>query len=127
MVSLFLCSSGSDGRGESRALEERCVSSKSPSGIQDGDERVAGRNGRVFPRQGVFYEFTYFTKRKQEKIEQVATPVISHPSTSGTWAASDSLASLAAVDEEATLGLSNSAFSFETRSIFVKQPWHARD
>ena len=45
-VSLYLCSSGSNARGESRAREGRCVSSKSPSRVRDGDEGVAGRNGR---------------------------------------------------------------------------------
>ena len=43
-VSLILCSSASNARGESRALEGRRVSSKSPS--RDGDEGVAGRKGR---------------------------------------------------------------------------------
>ena len=46
MVSLYLCSSGSNARGELRAQEERRVSSKSPSRVRDGDEGVAGRNGR---------------------------------------------------------------------------------
>ena len=45
-VSLYLCSSVSNARGESRALEGRCVSSKSLSRVRDGDEGVAGRNGR---------------------------------------------------------------------------------
>ena len=45
-VSLYLCSSGSNTRGESRAQEGRRVSSKSPSRVRDGDEGVAGRNGR---------------------------------------------------------------------------------
>ena len=45
-VSLYLCSSGSNARGESRALEGRRVSSKSPSRVRDGDEGVAGRNVR---------------------------------------------------------------------------------
>ena len=38
--------SGSNTRSESRALEVRRVSSKSPSRVRDGDEGVAGRNGR---------------------------------------------------------------------------------
>ena len=47
----FLCSSGSDERGELKALEGYRVSSKSPSRVQDGDEGVDGRNKReVFPR-----------------------------------------------------------------------------
>ena len=45
-TSLYLCSSGSNARGESRAREGRRVSSKSPSRVRDGDEGVAGRNGR---------------------------------------------------------------------------------
>ena len=45
-VSLYLCSSGSNEQGESRAREWRRVSSKSPSRVRDGDEGVAGRNGR---------------------------------------------------------------------------------
>ena len=100
---------------------------KNLQGSKTETRELPGGMEECFHDKDSFMNLGYFTKRKQEKIEQVATPVISHPSTSGTWAASDSLASLAAVDEEATLGLSNSAFSFETRSIFVKQPWHARD
>ena len=46
MVSLFLCSSGSNARGVARALEGRRVSSKSPSRVRDGDEGAAGRNRR---------------------------------------------------------------------------------
>ena len=38
--------SGSNARGESRAFEGRCVCSKSPSRVRDGDEGAAGRNGR---------------------------------------------------------------------------------
>ena len=45
-VSLYLCSSGSNARGESRAREGRRVSSKSPSRVRDRDEGVVGRNGR---------------------------------------------------------------------------------
>ena len=36
-VSLYLCSSGSNTRGESRSLEGRRVCSKSPSRVWDGD------------------------------------------------------------------------------------------
>ena len=36
-VSLYLCSFGSNARGESRAREGRRVSSKSPSRVRDGD------------------------------------------------------------------------------------------
>ena len=43
---LFLLRSGSNARGESRALEGRRVSSKSPSRVRDGDEGVARRNVR---------------------------------------------------------------------------------
>ena len=45
-VTLYLCSSRSDARGESRALEGRRVSSKSPSRVLDGDKWVAVRNYR---------------------------------------------------------------------------------
>ena len=45
IVSWFLCSSGSNGQGKSRAFEGRRVSSKSPSSVRDGDKGVAG-NGR---------------------------------------------------------------------------------
>ena len=55
MVSLFLCSSGSNAWGELRPLEGLHVSSKSPSRVWDGDEGVAGRNERekYFPDKGV--------------------------------------------------------------------------
>ena len=43
-VPLYLCSSGSNARGESRALEGCGVISKSPSRFRDGDEGVAGRS-----------------------------------------------------------------------------------
>ena len=43
-VSLYICSSGSNARGESRALEGRRVSSKKR--VQNRDEEVAGRNYR---------------------------------------------------------------------------------
>ena len=45
-VSLYLCSSGSNAPGESRAWEGCLVSSKSPSRVRDGDEGVAGRKRR---------------------------------------------------------------------------------
>ena len=53
-MSLYLCSSGSNPRGESRALEGHSGdSSKSPSMVRDGDEGVAGRNKRrYFPNEG---------------------------------------------------------------------------
>ena len=46
--------SGSNARGESRALEGRPISLKCPSRIQDGNEGVAGRNWRekCFPNEG---------------------------------------------------------------------------
>ena len=72
-MSLYLCSSGSNARGEARALEGRRVSSNSPSRARDGDKEVAGRNGReeCFPDEGslIFY------KKETEKIELVARPV----------------------------------------------------
>ena len=50
MVSLFLCSSGSNAQGESRALEGCLVSSKSPSRVRDRDEGVArGTKEKCFP------------------------------------------------------------------------------
>ena len=64
-----------------RALEGCRVSSKSPSRVGDGDEGVAGRNGRVFPRRGVidlpsrqinvsiYVSFLSFHKKEIEKIE----------------------------------------------------------
>ena len=36
MMTLFFCSSGSNARGKSRAIEGRCVSSKSPLRVGDG-------------------------------------------------------------------------------------------
>ena len=53
--SLFLCSFGSNARGQSRALEGLCDSSKSPSKVREGDERVARRNAReeFFPDNGL--------------------------------------------------------------------------
>ena len=45
-VPLYLCSSGSNARGESRAREGRRVSSKSPSRVRDGDVGVAEKNRR---------------------------------------------------------------------------------
>ena len=48
VVSLILCSTGSNARGELRApWRAPClVSSKSPSRVRDGDKGFAGRNGR---------------------------------------------------------------------------------
>ena len=43
-VSLYLCCSKDNARGELRALEECCVSSKSSLMVRDGDEGVPGRN-----------------------------------------------------------------------------------
>ena len=77
-VSLYLCSSGSNARGKSRALEGRRVSSKSLSRVQDGDEGVAGRNGRewCFPNEGLLIcppgKSMIFHKREIKKIELVA-------------------------------------------------------
>ena len=45
-VSLHLCISGSNAQAGSRALEGRCVRSKSPSSVRDGHEEVAERSGR---------------------------------------------------------------------------------
>ena len=45
-VSLYFWSSRSNAQSESRALEGRHVSSKSPLRFRDGDEGVAGRNYR---------------------------------------------------------------------------------
>ena len=69
-VSLYLCSSGSNARGELRALEGRPNSSKSPSRVQDGGEGVAGRNGRekYFPDEGFLH------KGIIKKIESVMRP-----------------------------------------------------
>ena len=47
-----------------RALEERCVSSISPSRVLQGrDEGVAGRNGRekYFPNEGLMQAFFFNT------------------------------------------------------------------
>ena len=81
-VSLYLCSSGSNARGESRAREGRRVSSKSPSRVRDGDEGVAGRKGRekYFSDKGSLIcppgkSMMFYTKSKLRKIESVARPV----------------------------------------------------
>ena len=52
-VSFYFCSSESSAGDKLRALEGRCVSSKSSSEVPDGDEGVAGRNGRekYFPEK----------------------------------------------------------------------------
>ena len=80
-VSLYLCSSGSNARGESRALEGRCVSSKSPSKVRDRDQGVAWRNERkriVFPDEGSLIWPTgksmHFYKKETEKNELVSRP-----------------------------------------------------
>ena len=74
-VSLYLCSSRSNARGESRALQGHCDSSKNQSRVRDREEGVTGRNGReiVFPRWGVIniemqIANWFFTKRKQKKL-----------------------------------------------------------
>ena len=46
VASWILCSSESNARGESRALEGRRVSLKNPSRVRVGDEGVVGRNRR---------------------------------------------------------------------------------
>ena len=80
MVSLYLCSSGSNVPGESRAKEGHRVSSKSPSRVRDRDEGVAGRNGReqCFPDEGSLIcppgKSMSFHKKETEKIELVARP-----------------------------------------------------
>ena len=73
-VSLYLCSSGSNAQGESRAREGRHVSSKSPSRVRDGDKGVAGKNGREkrLLDEGQIYDFSQKGNRK--KIELVARP-----------------------------------------------------
>ena len=54
MVSLYLCSSESNARGEARNLKGHSVCSKSPSRVRDRDKGVAGRNRRekYFPEDG---------------------------------------------------------------------------
>ena len=54
-VSLYLCSSASNARGESRAREGRRVSSKSPSRVWDRDKGSCWEERKriVFPRGGV--------------------------------------------------------------------------
>ena len=76
----ILCSSVNNAQGESRALEGRRVSSKSPSRVRDREEGVAGRNGREKHfRQGVI-DLTsrqindFLQKGKQKKIELVFRP-----------------------------------------------------
>ena len=72
MVSLYLCSSGSNVRGEARAPKGRRVSSKGPSRVWDGDEGAAGRNGRKLCLR--FALQTYNKKKKQKKIELMTRP-----------------------------------------------------
>ena len=54
-----------------RALERGHVSSKSPPRVQDGDEEVAGRNGRESstPTGGKLMIF-FFTKKETKKMSQ---------------------------------------------------------
>ena len=47
-LSMYLCSSGSNARGESRALEGCCVSSKSPSRVWDQDAEFATGKSEPF-------------------------------------------------------------------------------
>ena len=76
-VSLYLCSSGSNAQGESRAREGRCVSSKNPSRRRRGS-CWEERKRRVFPRRGVIVlpsgKSMSFHKKETEKIELVARP-----------------------------------------------------
>ena len=66
--------------GKSLALEGRRVCSKSPSRVRDGDERVAGRNGRekYFPDKESLIcppgKSMNYHKKETEKIELVARP-----------------------------------------------------
>ena len=84
-VSLYLCSSESNARGESRALERvQCVSAlKKP--LRGPRQRRGScwkkQKRRVFLRQGVIYLpskqiYDFTQKRKQKKIELVARPVL---------------------------------------------------
>ena len=81
-VSLFLCSSESNVRGKSRALEGHRVSWKSSSRVWDGDKGVAGRNRRekYFPYEGsLIYppgKLMIFYKKGNKKIELVAKPYL---------------------------------------------------
>ena len=69
-------------RSESKALEGCRVSSKSPSRVRDGDEGVAGRNGRekCFTDEGSLIcppdkSKIFFTKWKQKKTVRSCTLV----------------------------------------------------
>ena len=80
-VSLYLCSFGSNARGESRALEGHSVSSKSPSKVLGRDKGVAGRNKREkhFPEERSLIcppgkSMIFFQKRKQKFFRLVARP-----------------------------------------------------
>ena len=80
-LSLFSWSSGTNTWDKFRALEGCSVSSKSPSRIQDGDEKGAGRNDRekYVPDKGSLISppgksKINLQKRKQKKIEVVAGP-----------------------------------------------------
>ena len=76
-VSLFLCSSESNVRGKSRALEGHRVSWKSSSRVWDGDKGVAGRNRRekYLPYEGsLIYppgKSTIFSKKGNKTITSI--------------------------------------------------------
>ena len=74
-MSLYLCSSRSNARGKSRALEGSRVSSKSPSRVQGGDKGVAGRNERKNDKGSLRQINDIFIyKKEKEKIELAARP-----------------------------------------------------
>ena len=81
VVSLFLCSSGSNAWGKSRALEGRLVSSKSPSRVREGDEGVARRNKIVvLPSEGSLIStqgksMIFYIKANGKKLDLVTKPV----------------------------------------------------
>ena len=92
-VSLSLCRSGSNTWGESRALEGRSGSPKSPSRVRDNGEGVAGRNEReqYFPQRGVI-DFPsrqindFFCKKETEK-NWISGHTWRHPTSwvTGAW------------------------------------------
>ena len=60
--SLFLCSSGSNARGEPRALEGHRVSSKSPSRVQDRDKGLKSTKAFLHLVASLFHtDFSYST------------------------------------------------------------------
>ena len=75
-VFLYLCRTGSNAQGESRALEGWCASAKSLSRVRDWDEEIAARNGRekYHPWRGVIdlpsrqVKYFFYKKKKQKKI-----------------------------------------------------------